>query len=163
MRLKTLIYFLFILALAGCAETLAPQANEQDDAMTKQDASVQDKNSDKLEWLQVSLNDGFVAMPPFEDKDIYHFMPVEFTIHEGTCQHEVLYQFNRLHWVTLCACYRNNVLYLDYSHYDLENKTGAALLYANPLWEDGFIYHNVCSSGYTRMKNVTVTVRKHSE
>jgi hypothetical protein len=110
-------------------------------------------------WLQVTIQDGLVKMPPFTKR--YKYVPVTFRIQDGTCQKMLLYNYNKKHSVKLDCCYKNNVLLLDPSRYEPDKADGSIRLYYSPLWQNEFTYKNANSDGYVHLHNVTIKVQSN--
>lgn len=122
------------------------------------------KKEDNI-YLEVAIHSGKIAIPPFNNnhEDWQDYKPVKFNISEGECRDITLQHFsnNKIN-TELSACFYNNTLYLDPSHYDLEKKNGSININFSPLWLTGFSYKNISSSGYAKLNNVTVEIKQHS-
>ena len=112
------------------------------------------------ECLEVAVHSGQVMLPPFSDWTDYK--PVYFTIFKGQCRDIALEQAAAEFQTELRVCYYGNVLYLDPSHYDLTKYKGSVSIHSSPLWLSGFSYKGINSSGYVRLKNVTIKVKQKS-
>lgn len=121
-------------------------------------ASDLNANIDYNNFLVVGIKGGTAMMPPFTAS--YRYNPVKFTIPAGTCEIVTLHSVIGVSSVDLTACFKNKVLYMDPSRYELNKKLGSIKFHALPLWNNGFSYHNISSSGYTRLRNVTVTIKQ---
>lgn len=111
-------------------------------------------------WLQVSIKDGLVMMPPFIER--YQYAPGTFRIRKGVCQRIALHNYKSLNSVRLDCCYKNDILFLDSSRYEIDKKDGTIRLYFSPLWKQGFVYKNISSNGYARLHNVTIKIKSES-
>ncbi len=111
-------------------------------------------------WLQVNIKDGSVMMPPFIKQ--YQYAPITFRIRKGVCQRIALHNYKSSNSVRLNSCYKNDILFLDPSRYEIDKKDGTVRLYFSPLWRQGFIYKNISSNGYARLHNVTIKVKSES-
>lgn len=109
-------------------------------------------------WLQVSIQNGLVKMPPFTKH--YKYMPTTFQIQDGKCQKVLLHTYKNRNAVKLDTCYKNNVLLLDPSYYEVDKMDGSIRLYYSPLWQNGFTYKDVNSDGYVSLHNVTIKVKE---
>jgi len=109
-------------------------------------------------WLQLSISGGSAMMPPFTKR--YTYMPVTFSIQEETCKQVLLHSDSSIHAIKLTTCYKNKALWLDPSRYEIANQDGTVRLPYSPLWENGFTYNNVTSSGYARLHNITIIVKQ---
>jgi hypothetical protein len=108
-------------------------------------------------FLKVNIHGGKVMMPPFIDWQDYK--PVDFTIFKGQCRGIVLQQpMDEDSQINLGVCFDGNILYLDPSQYDLKKKNGSISINSFPLWSSGFSYKGVSSSGYARLKDVTIEI-----
>lgn len=109
--------------------------------------------------LHVKLYGGQIALPPFAN--LCNYLPVEFDIMSGDCQKIELQESNGDNKVSMKICYRNKTLYLDPSRYDPSKKIGSIQLHYSPIWDRGFTYQNVSSTGYVHLTNVNVAVRRY--
>lgn len=114
------------------------------------------KNSSESETINVKIYDGEVMMQPFTQWCSYQ--PVTFDLAKNTCDEILLNQLNGAAQTSLRACYKDNLLYLDPSRYDLTKRNGSINFPFSPLWKQGFEYNGVSSSGFVRLKNVTVKI-----
>lgn len=108
--------------------------------------------------LHVGIANGKVMMPPFTAS--YKYTPIEFDIADGVCREVELHNLDVMKSVDLIACFKQNVLFLDPSFYELAKQKGSIRFYYSPLWESGFAYRNISSRGYARLQQVTVTIKK---
>lgn len=111
--------------------------------------------------LLVSITKGKVIMPPFVEW--FSYQPIEFTIAPETCMENTVYQEEGPQKIQLRACYQNGVLFLDSSRFDRKKILGSIRFYYSPLWEQGFIYRNVNTSGYVRLREVDVKIQQVDE
>lgn len=109
--------------------------------------------------LHVRISDGQVTMPPFSNPVGY--TPVEFDIGSGDCQTVEVHDLAGNKKVPMKVCYQNKTLYLDSSRYDKAKRLGSIQLHYSPIWERGFTYQGVSSSGYVHLTNVNVALRKY--
>ncbi|MBA2655263.1 MAG: hypothetical protein H0U71_09405 [Gammaproteobacteria bacterium] len=109
--------------------------------------------------LNVRICAGQVAMPPFTD--LSNYSPVELSVISGNCQTVQINELNGNKKVPMKVCYLNKTLYIDPSRYDQTKKLGSIQLHYSPIWDRGFTYQNVSSSGYAHLTNANVTVRKY--
>lgn len=107
---------------------------------------------------QVRIFGGKATMPPFAKPSQY--TPVEFQISNGDSQTVTLDDPSETKSVRLKVYYLNKTLYLDPSHYDPSKCTGSIQLHCSPIWNRGFTYQKVSSSGYVHLDEVNVTVKK---
>lgn len=111
----------------------------------------------KTTTLQVHMADGTAMMPPFATPLAYS--PVDFTISSDQCRTVPIHALNQSNQGVLGVCYKKNVLALDPSHYETDKWQGTLFIHANPLWQQGFQYQHLNSTGYARLKDVTVSVK----
>lgn len=175
-NLKLIILVLF-LSLIGCA--IAPQKlgiSEQEwlsysDAQRQkiltdyqqinaikeqQEQDAKKIKGNTTDSINVAIYGGEVMMPPFTEW--YEFQSVTFNLIQNTCSDTLLNQSNGKAQVSLRACYKDNIFYLDPSRYDLAKNNGSISFPFSPLWKQGFEYSGVSSSGYVRLKNATVKI-----
>lgn len=111
--------------------------------------------------INVVIKGGKAMMPPFAES--YSFMPVKFDIRSGECKEVRLRNIDLDKDIELGACFSGKILYLDPSRYDVTKQNGSIRIYVTPLWKRGFTYNNINSSGYARLKNVSITVKAMGE
>lgn len=122
---------------------------------TELDASSKEVSTNQL---LVTIADGKAMMPPdFATSQSYQ--PLTFSINPDTCVDNVLLGASAAASVKLTACYKNQILFLDASHTDPQKAYGTISFHLTPLWQTGFTYNNVNSSGYVRLQNATVTIK----
>jgi hypothetical protein len=110
--------------------------------------------------IKVKVYDGSALMPPYTTWQA--FTPAIFTVREGSCQNVDLVQLDGMVKTSLRSCYKDKMLRLDPSHYELNKLNGTATIPYSPLWDQGFIYHNINSYGYVKLKNVTIAIKQDS-
>lgn len=110
--------------------------------------------------VKVKVFDGSALMPPFVAWQA--FAPAVFTISEGTCQNVWLTQLDGMAKTSLRSCYKNKMLHFDPSHYESDKLDGTASIPYSPLWDQGFVYHNINSYGFVKLKNVNVAIKQES-
>jgi hypothetical protein len=112
-------------------------------------------------YLHVAVSGGKVYMPPFAS--MYDYVPIEFEIASGDCKTLQIKGQNGDQKVPMKVCYQNQTLYLDPSSYDMTKRIGSIQLHYSPIWDRGFIYHKVSSSGYVHLTRVDVSVQRFSD
>ena len=165
-----------LLILSGCAaqpedlgfseqqwNKLSPDKQQQ--IFEQHEAVVETKKNEPPavvsdSWIQVTIKDGTVMMPP--SFKTYKYQPVTFKIQDGECKKVELDSHKNIYSVKLDVCYKNQILLLDPSRYEIDKKDASVRLYASPLWQNGFTYKNVNSSGYARLNNASITVKQQS-
>lgn len=174
-REMRLIIVIAILFLSGCSgsvpmklgmtesEWLGYSPGKQQALLANYKKFVQEyKNFIKAQpssdtFLEINIYDGKVMMPPFDDWHDYD--PIKFMIFKDQCRDIVLHQaLNKKKFIELRGCFNGNILYLDPSRYDLMKKNGSISINFSPLWLSGFSYKGVNSSGYVKLKNVTIAI-----
>jgi hypothetical protein len=110
--------------------------------------------------LKITIKDGRAIMPPFTDS--YAFSPITFKIQERACKNTTLYAVNINKHTSILACYSNDILLLDPSPYEINKRYGTASIHHSLLWNDGFNYTNINTSGFTRLQHATIFIQKQS-
>lgn len=172
--LRILVIFIFFV-LTACStftpETIGISSSEWNNySPAKQQEIINNHNdlvnSARLEapetsnnsCLQVNISDGAALMPPFTAE--YPYYPASIKLADGTCKTVILTAKEEGdRQITMCACYFNNALFLDPSLYEKDKKFGSIRMRYSSLWDDGFTYHKVTSSGYVHLQDATVTVK----
>lgn len=128
-----------------------------DTNMNNQYTSVK-KSTYNGSLIKVRVFGGEAMLPPFTSWQPY--VSSTFEVIPGTCVNAPLRAVNGKEdsAVDLRACYKNNVLLLDPSRYDASKKEGTIRLPYSPLWNNGFTYHGIYTTGYVRLKNAAVSV-----
>lgn len=168
---RLLIALASIALLAGCAgpsqlgfskqewQSMSPQQQQQ------VVAQYHDLNSNPYKPetiydgpnLYVNVLQGQAAMPPFDQE--YSFEATAFNIEPGQCQSIGLYSVDTSKSTTLHVCYDGLHLALDPSRYDSSKRKGSVFFAYNPIWQRGFTYSNVQSTGYTRLKDAQISIK----
>lgn len=110
--------------------------------------------------VHLRVSGGKVGMPPFASA--YDYTPFEVDVHSGECQNINVKELHGDKTVGIQVCYFNKTVYLDPSRYDPNKSIGSIQLHYSPIWDRGFTYQNVSSSGYAHFNNVNVAVRRSS-
>lgn len=108
--------------------------------------------------LNVKVYNGSVVMPPFVSWVSYK--PESFAIAKGECKDVMMHASEGENQVALRSCYKENILYIDASHYDPAKKYGSITITSSPLWQQGFAYTHLSSSGHVKLKDVTVEIKQ---
>lgn len=174
---KNFIILGLLLALTGCA-TMSPNklgisetqwasyTPEQKKEIIKNYHEVQKKQSneqqnesDTSSRIAVSIqggkaNDARTTTP-------MSYQPIHFEIASGQCNKSisVVAIDNPKQKTTFKACYKNNILYLDPSRYEVSKAQGSIQLPYQPVWKRGFTYPNISSSGFANFSNVSITIK----
>lgn len=125
-----------------------------------QKAQEQSLGNQQINTIKVKVSDGGALMPPFVAWQA--FTPAVFTISEGTCQNVWLTQLDGMAKTSLRSCYKNKMLHFDPSRYESDKLAGTASIPYSPLWDQGFVYHNINSYGYVKLKNVNIAIKQVS-
>ena len=109
--------------------------------------------------LQVGLNGGSAMFPPFEKPQ--HYTPVNFMLVQNKCaEFPITSSENKDIKTNLFVCYIDNTLYLDPSRFDPEKQDSSVTINATPLWQSGFSYDDITSTGFVRLNKVTISVQQ---
>ena len=156
-------------------------ANKAEDqkAQAKVQAGTQTLGEQEQSWLvaaaptgegqqgkvAVKFISGSAVMPPFVTWQ--NFAPAVFTIMPDTCQEIWLYALSgqlsnqdKNIKVAMRVCYQDKILHFDPSRYDFGKQVGTVSIPFSPLWDRGFVYHNINSYGYVRLKNAMIKVKQ---
>jgi hypothetical protein len=174
--IRQVIVMLGVLSLTGCATPgrLGISENEWQNYSPDQQAKIKagyyELLRNKLDStkgiadgsvLHVKISGGQVNMPPFAQ--LYNYTPIEFDITSGESRTITFKEENGKKKVDVKALYSNKTLYLDPSRYDVMKRIGSIQLHYSPIWDRGFSYQNVSSSGYAHLTNVNVALRKYDK
>jgi len=116
--------------------------------------------------LIVSVTGGKAIMPPFTSWYAYQqYRPL--AIGPEACADTILQKvpFNpkvkpkENELIMLHACYIKGTLFLDPSRFEANKMAGTASFRFSPLWDRGFTYDHITTSGYVRLKNANITIR----
>lgn len=108
--------------------------------------------------ILVTIHDGKILMPPFTTW--YSYKLKSFAINKETCLDNEIMQINSEEKINLRACYKKGILYLDPSQFEQGKILGTVQFLYNPLWEQGFTYPNISTTGYAKLKNATIEIRE---
>lgn len=111
--------------------------------------------------IQVQVKGGQALMPP--DFLPYRFSPVQIDLPSKSCKNVTLYSLSGQHQTALGVCYINNILSLDPSRTQLKDWQGTLFFHSNPIWQQGFTYYGMNSSGYAQLSGVNVSVKALSQ
>lgn len=107
--------------------------------------------------LSVQLAEGTAKMPPFTQA--IQFKPVDFQLSNGRCRTITLESLQGNESVNVKACFLGKSLFIDPSAYEISKKVGSIRLHYSPIWDRGFTYQHISSSGYAHLEDVNVTVK----
>lgn len=133
-------------------------AKEREAILAEQD----NKDSNSV-FLLVSMHDGKIMLPP-SFINWQRYRPVKFEIFKGQCRDiEVTHSSDKNIKTKLGICYRDNILYLDPSRYEVTKEMGTVSIPFSPLWVTGFAYKGINSNGYVGLSDVTVEIKQKEE
>ncbi len=170
--LRFILAIVVMLSLVGCAvtpDTLGVSAArwaqyseaQQQELIANYEqiqSSTLDAPVDVNNFVLVNIKGGTVMMSPFIVG--YAYNSVRFMVTSGECRTVPLNSTLGVGFVDLTACFKNNILYMDPSRYEIDKRFGSIQFHALPLWKQGFSYKNISSSGYARLQNVTVSIKQ---
>jgi len=109
--------------------------------------------------LMITVSGGTAIMPPFTNWYAYQAKP--FTLIPETCAEVSLQKVpgEENDQIMLRACYFNGTVSLDPSKIDPNKSKGTIIFHYSPIWDQGFTYQNITTSGYVRLKNANVAIR----
>jgi hypothetical protein len=116
--------------------------------------------------LQLKVHGGLAMLPPYTDWAPYQ--PISFTIDQNSCNEVVLLpqeidpKVKLKFFAKLRACFRNNKLLFDPSIYDQDKKDSSITFAYSPLWEQGFTYRNINTTGTIKFKSATIKITSKS-
>jgi hypothetical protein len=134
------------------------------------------ENSSKLSptTQQASPNNADASLPDIDVTILNgqaafasHFLfspiaPLHVHLHYGVCQWALLESSDQKQSSKLWFCYLQKMLGIDPSLYKMDQAWGTAFIDANPLWNRGFTYKHVYTSGYTRLSDATINIQADS-
>lgn len=109
--------------------------------------------------VNLKISDGQVNMPPFTGAVAYN--PFEIEVPSGACKTVNVSSVSGDKKVDVQICYFNKTIYVDPSRYDPDKGIGSIQLHYSPIWDRGFVYQHVSSSGYAHLNNVNISVRRY--
>jgi hypothetical protein len=123
---------------------------------TKAANTLLDSNA-PLPDVDVTIVKGHAAFPPN-----FSFTPVA-TLHVhltyGLCKSATLFSKNKHQSNPLWFCYTHKMIGIDPSFYKMDQAWGTTFIDTNPLWNRGFTYKHIYTSGFSRLSNATITIR----
>lgn len=124
-------------------------------------------------YLAINVRDGRAKLPPYTDWSAYQ--PIDLIVSKGSCSETNILPIpdesainNKTadkkpkteFFSSLRVCYKNKTLFFDSSRYDLSKKDYSITFAYSPLWQQGFTYYNINSSGQAHFKNATVKIKQ---
>ena len=113
--------------------------------------------ADVKDKVRVTISGGTAAFPPVFNRIAYR--TVKDVLPEGACHTNLLSSPSGKYKTKLYICYAKNTIAIDPSHYDKSTTDGSLILTDNPLWAEGFSYHNMNTDGYVKLNNATIRVK----
>jgi hypothetical protein len=183
-RTLTHLFFL-ILFLSGCT-AVSPsklgisQADWEEYSPTKQEQLISayeetqankgvaqktqksKRNQASESLLLVKIAGGKVLFPPY--KALASYMPIDFTVRQGDCRKKIPVTPTDTDKKEgkLAVCYQDDILYLDPSPYEPALAIGSLKFPYMPVWQRGFTYPNVTSTGLLKLTDVHITLHELS-
>lgn len=172
--MKRIVLLLVTLALGACvtAERLGIPEEQWDSYSPEEQAKIKSgyeevkKHKAVAEKIvpdgsivQLKVSDGKIGIPPFDAS--YDYTPFNVEVASGDCKTVKVKQAQGEKTVAVQICYYNKTVYLDPSRYDPNKAVGSIQLHCSPIWDRGFTYQHVSSTGYARLANVNVAVRRY--
>lgn len=115
------------------------------------------KAQDPDDRIRVKIRHGWAMMPPFED--YYRYKPVSFELARGECRPiQLQAKAHKDKHVKLLTCYKDKGLYLDPGLQAEVRTPGSVLIPRNALWEWGFDYDNVTTTGTARLLKTDIHI-----
>lgn len=109
--------------------------------------------------VQLQISGGKVTMPPFTETRQYSPFTVE--VANGDCTKVDIKSADGDKTTKMQVCYYGKTIYIDPSRYDPNKAQGSIQLHYSPIWDRGFTYQNVSSTGYVHLTNVNVVVKRY--
>jgi|GEM_PF-3357262 len=110
--------------------------------------------------VDLTILNGQAAFAP-----TFNFQPIaalHIHLKYGMCQSALLSAQQSNQKATLWFCYLNKMIGIDPSFYNLKQAWGTVFIDANPLWNHGYSYKHVYSSGFVRLSNATIKIQSAS-
>jgi hypothetical protein len=109
--------------------------------------------------IKISISGGTATFPP-------NFAPLNYqrvsdSLPNGACHVENVYAATSKAQTKLYICYAKNTVAIDPSRYDISTTDGSLILTDNPMWDEGFVYSNMNTSGYVKFSDVTIKIQRH--
>lgn len=131
-------------------------------ANTDSEDNLQQQQTPSETQLLIKVHGGLAMLPPYTDWAAYQ--PASFTIDQNSCSEVVLLpkeidpKVKLKFFAKLRACFRKNKLLFDPSIYDQDKKDGSITFAYSPLWEQGFTYRNINTTGTIKFKSATIKI-----
>lgn len=109
--------------------------------------------------VKLQISGGQMNMPPFSGA--LDYSPFDVHVASGDCETVKVKERNGDKTVNVQICYYNKTVYVDPSRYDPSKSVGSIQLHYSPIWDRGFTYQHVSSSGYAHLNNVNIVVRRY--
>ncbi len=112
--------------------------------------------------IEVRIQHGLIWFPPFQRARA--FQPIQMIVRANECEQVPVYATagtaSSRQKTVLSVCYLGDVLYLDGSYINQQDAVGSLSISPIPLWQLGFCYHHLSSTGYIRLTDVDVCVKR---
>jgi hypothetical protein len=110
--------------------------------------------------INLTVVSGQAAFAP--DFKFMPISPLHVHLQDGLCQWALLQSDNQKKSSKLWFCYIQKSVGIDPSLYKIEKAFGTAFIDMNPLWNRGFTYQHIYTSGYTKLSDATITIQATS-
>lgn len=134
------------------------QSNLKQQSKPAAPASIQVTNdSTILPAVDVTVVNGYATFAPgFNYAPI---APLHIHLQPGRCASAALNSQNQKQSTTLWFCYIHKMIGIDPSFYNMNHAWGTAFIDVNPLWNHGYTYTHINTSGYARLSNASIYIK----
>jgi hypothetical protein len=123
-------------------------------------AAQSNNNSMILPDVDVTVIKGYAAFAP--NFNYAAITPLHIHLKPGGCTSAILSAQNEKQSTTLWFCYIHKMIGIDPSFYNMNHAWGTAFIDVNPLWNLGYTYTHINTSGYARLNNASVYIKAAS-
>ncbi len=164
--MKFIGILLCILMLSGCATSKLDLADlnwqqiqkshriQKAKAIEEQKAPI----TKKTPRAEITFEHGQAKIPLFKVRS--RFKPAKMIVYQGHCQTVALKQVDGYLHVDVEACYRGNEILVDGVKYDYAKRYGTIRLAELPMWESGFTYKGISTTGYAKLSGTDISIKK---
>lgn len=164
--MKFIGILLCLLLLSGCATSkldlseLSWQQIQKTHSIQKAKALEEHKVpiTHKTPLVEIVFEHGQAQIPLFKVRS--DFKPAKMIVYKGHCQTVALNQVNGYLHVDVEACYRGNEVLVDGVKYDYAKRYGTIRLAELPMWERGFTYKGISTTGYAKLSDTDISIKK---
>ena len=110
--------------------------------------------------IDVTILSGQASFSP--DFLLSPITPLHMHLKYGLCQSALLLSQSQKQSSKLWFCYTQKMMGIDPSFYDMNQAWGTAFIDANPLWNRGFTYQNINTTGYARLSHAFIQIQSTS-